>query len=588
MYRACGALGFSVAGAVLLCAACNSAEPTQGSGTPLPTSSGANTADANTSATAPPPTSAPPLVAPPATETGPLPSVTAPDATGATPTTSATPSGPVEIEVPPEPEPVVDPLVDADVGSKVIHRLSNIEYDNTVAQLLGTELAFGDVFLREEAEGFDNIATSLSMSPRQVEDYFRAAGELAELALTTPELKERIVNCTLDEVDLDCARTSIEAFGKRGTDGAMQHVVQVVLSAPHFLYRIEFDSQPADGTAHPLSDWELASRLSYALWSSMPDESLFALAEDGSLSSPEVLDAEVDRMLSDPRAEMLAINFAGQWLGARRLTEHVASETVYPEWSPELAQSMQREMELYFSEFLNNDLPYSEFLSTDMNFVDENLREHYDMAAGSAEGFEKVTISDDEHSGFLGLAGFLTQTSRETRSSPIIRGSWLLNSFWCLSLKLPAGVVVEPLVEPEEGSPQTVREIIAAHRADPACAACHNFIDPIGLSLEHFDGIGRYRSEYEDGLPIDSTAELPSGQLVDGLETLSAALSEDAQFLPCAASKFHTFAIGRAEVDRAYLNDIVTRWTSQSPTLKNMIKATVTSNTFTMRRAVTP
>jgi hypothetical protein len=604
MRRAFSARGFSIAGTLLLCAGCSSEEPT-GAAAPFPTSSGADTVGGVNASGAPLPTDG----APSATT---LPSAT-PSDVAPTASTGA-PSAPVETGVPQPPEPPVDPLANADVGSKVIHRLSNVEYDNTVAHLLGTESRFEDVFLREEAEGFDNIATSLSMSPRQVEDYFVAARELAEEVLTTPELRSRILKCTLDE-DPDCARTSIEAFGKRAfrrpleqaeldrllatyqsaidlgesSDGAMQHVLHVALAAPQFLYRIEFDPAPADGTPHPLTAWELASRLSYALWSSMPDEQLFSAAEAGMLSTAAALDTEIDRMLADERSQMLSVNFAGQWLGSRRLTEHVASETVYPEWSPELAQSMQREMELYFSEFSDQDLPFSEFLSTDINFVDDNLREHYGVEPSTAAGFERVTDSSDERSGFLGLAGFLTHTSRETRTSPIIRGSWLLNAFWCLSLKVPANLVVEPLPEPEEGSePMTVREVIAAHRADPACSGCHDIIDPIGLSLEHFDGTGRYRSEYEDGQPIDSTGELPTGDLVDGLETLSAALANNDEFLKCAARKFHTFALGRAEADGAYLNDTVTRWTSESPTLKNMIKATLTSNTFTMRRAESP
>lgn len=608
MRRLCNAprssiIGFSIVGVTLLCSSCDSAQPATGPSAPPPSTSGAS---------------------PSGTSLGPVPtdSATAPTTMPGVPTdgapsvpVSGTPNtdpAPTDTGTAEPPAPPVDPLARADVGTKAIHRLSNAEYDNTVAELLGTELSFAEVFLREEAEGFDNIADSLSMSPRQVEAYFTAAGQLAELVMTTSELRSRIVNCSL-ETEPECARTSIDAFGKRAfrrpleaaeldwlvttferaleqgesEDGAMQQVLRVALTAPQFLYRMEFDPQPDDGTAHPLSDWELASRLSYALWSSMPDEPLFALAEAGTLSLPETLEAEIDRMLTDERAQALAVNFAGQWLGSRRLSAHVASTTVYPVWSPELAQSMQREMELYFSEFVSQDLPYSEFLSTDLNFVDEILREHYGMAPSAAAnvGFERVTDTTDERSGFLGLAGFLTHTSRETRTSPIIRGSWLLDTFWCLHLEVPANLVIEPLPEPEEGSaPMTVREVIAAHRADPACSGCHNIIDPIGLSLEHFDGVGRYRAEYEDGLPIDATGQLPTGDSVDGLETLSAALAKDPQFMKCAVDKFNTFALGRTETDSAYLKDIVARWTAETPTLRNLIKTTLTSNTFTMRR----
>jgi hypothetical protein len=247
--------------------------------------------------------------------------------------------------VPTEPTDPSNPLPQGDPGTKVIHRLSNFEYDNTIAALLGTELRFGADFVHEEAEGFDNIATALSMSPRQVEGYFAAAHELAAEAFAVPSIRNRLGSCSLDAVDTTCAEDMISTFGKRAfrrplqpteqdwllasyehalslgetPDGAMQHVVQVVLTAPQFLYRMEFDPDATDPTPHALSSYELASRLSYALWASMPDDALFALAQSDELLVPAVLEAEVDRLLADDRAETLATNFAAQWLGSGRL-----------------------------------------------------------------------------------------------------------------------------------------------------------------------------------------------------------------------------------------------------------------------------
>jgi hypothetical protein len=508
-----------------------------------------------------------------------------------------------------------NPLEGADVGTKVMHRLSNSEYDETIKDLLGTQLRFGADFVHEETEGFDNIAAALSMSPRQVEDYFAAARTLAEDVFTDPSLRERIVRCSLDAADLGCATTTITDFGTRAfrrplsqdeldwllatyqdaialgetPDGAMQHVVHVVLSAPQFLYRIEFDPDPTDPTPHPITEWELASRLSYAIWSTMPDDELFALASDGELSSPDVLTAQVERMLASPAAEALATNFAGNWLGARRLDSHVASAAIYPEWSPELGASMRREMELYFLEFLRGEREYAEFLHADFNFVDARLAEYYGVQPPTGAAFERIENTTDQRSGFLGLPGFLTLTSRETRSSPIIRGKWILDALWCVALEVPTDLLVEPLDEEEvEAQNATVRQLIESHRADPACSGCHNMIDPIGLSLEHYDGIGRYRTEYEGGAAIDSSGELPNGAVVDSLESLSDAISSDAGYLPCAARKFATYALGRVETDEAFIDDIVTRWTAGDGTLKTMIEATVTSELFTMRRAATP
>jgi hypothetical protein len=448
------------------------------------------------------------------------------------------------------------------------------------------------------------------MSPRQVEDYFVAARSVSATMFADQALRALIVPC--DPVqDAACAEAVITNFGKRafrrpleaseyegfvakyqqaltlGVDalGALEHVVHIMLASPQFLYRIEFDPNLADPAPHAVSGYELASRLSYALWSSMPDDLLFGRAESGELVQPDVLAAEVDRMLADPRSAMLVENFAAQWFGSRRLSEHVASVNNFPTWTEELAASMQSEMELYFSQFLYGDLSYADFLTTDMNFVDSNLAAHYGMAAPSGTGFEQVVDTSDQRVGFLGLAGFLTHTSRETRSSPIIRGKWILDAVWCVELRLPTNVVVEPLPEPAEGdAPTTLREQILAHRTDPSCATCHDVIDPIGLALEKFDGIGRYRDTYESGLAIDTVTTMPGGAMVDGLASLSSVLAADPQFFVCPVDKFGTYAMGLS-ISHTNLNQIVARWTASDPTLRNLLKETVRHEMFRMRKA---
>jgi hypothetical protein len=493
------------------------------------------------------------------------------------------------------------------ISNKAIHRLSNVEYDNTLRDLTYTELRFGDTFLREEAEGFDNIATALSMSPRQVEAYFVAAREVSADVFAKPALRDRVVTCAAD-TGTACAETVIRDFGLRtfrrpltagesarlltsyqeavalGVDalGALQHVVHILLSSPQFLYRVEFDPNLADPTPHPLDGYELASRLSYALWSSMPDDALFAAAAAGGLATPEQISAEADRLLAHERSEMLVKNFAAQWFGSARLPDHVASVAAF---TPELSASMQREMELYFSEFLHSETPYSAFLTTDVNFVDARLATHYGMSPPSEAGFQRVVDTTDGRLGILGLAGFLTHTSRETRTSPIIRGKWILDSVWCMELKLPTDIVVEPLKDPVEGDPPTtVREQMAAHLTDPTCKGCHSSIDPVGLALEHFDSIGRYRAAYENGLPIDPTGIMPEGQPVDGLESLATVLAADPQFMACAANKFGTYALGEhfAEANR---NQVVSHWTAGAATLRSLIKSIVTHDAFKFRKA---
>ena len=499
-----------------------------------------------------------------------------------------------------------------EIINKAIHRLSNVEYDNTVRDLTGTTLRFGDSFVNEEAEGFDNIATALSMSPRQVEDYFTAARQVSADIFGNPTLKAGIVTCTSDTGTL-CAEKVIGEFGAKafrrpltadegagllkkyqealalGVDAlaALQHVVHIVLASPQFLYRIEADPDLTSAAPHKLDGYELASRLSYALWSSMPDDELFGKAASGALVSPAALEAEVDRMLADGRSEMLVKNFAARWFGSKRLDDHVASATMFPDYSPALAASMQREMELFFSEFLYKDLPYTQLLTADFNFVDAPLAALYGVAA-PAQGTQRIVNTTDQRVGLLGLAGFLTHTSRETRSSPIIRGKWVLDAVLCTPLAVPAGLVVSPLEEPAAGSaPTTVRLQMAAHRVSPVCAGCHDMIDPIGLALENYDAVGRYRTAYDNGLPIDATGTLPDGAKVDGLPSLVAALSTSPKFLPCAATKLATYALG-ATSSSVNEEQIVARWVSGTPTLRSLIKQTVTHDSFTSRKAESP
>lgn len=496
------------------------------------------------------------------------------------------------------------------IAAKAIHRLSNVEYDNTIRDLLHTDPGLGKAFISEEADGFDNIATALSMSPRQVEDYFVAARQISASVFADSKLRGQLVSCD-PAADTACPSKVITSFGARayrrplsdsetkdllakyddarklGTDamGALQHVVHIMLASPPFLYRIELDADLANTTAHALNGYELASRLSYALWSSMPDDTLFALAKSGDLSNPDTLSAQVDRMLDDSRSDMLAQNFAAQWFGSKRLPDHAASATLFPAWNAKLAASMQREMELYFSEFLRGDLSFTDFLSTDMNFVDPALAKFYGFPAGSGTAFQRVVNTTDHRQGFLGLAGFLTHTSRETRTSPIIRGKWILDAVWCLPLQVPTNLIIDPLPEPADGAgPTTVRELMAAHRAAAACAPCHDMIDPIGLALEHFDGIGSYRETYEGAVAIDTVGTLPGGATVDGLSSLSNALANDPRFMTCATQKFGTFAMGLSMAD-ANRDQVLSRWMSGKPTLRNLIKETVRHQLFRMRRA---
>ncbi len=363
-------------------------------------------------------------------------------------------------------------------------------------------------------------------------------------------------------------------------DAALQHVVRILLASPQFIYRIEFDAQQA---AHTLTGYELASRLSYLMWSSMPDAALFAAAASGELSAAERLPAEVDRMLADPKSHELVDNFAEQWLGARRLTGHVVDTAVFPSWTPALGVAMQQEMAAYFDDFLHGQQTYDKFLTSPVNFVDPGLAALYGLQAPSGTQLTRVQNNSGVRVGFLGLAGFLTHTSRMERTAPSIRGKWIVNSLKCLELELPPNLAIPQLAEPQAN--QTVRQVLEAHRANAACAGCHNILDPVGLGLEHFDAIGRYRETYANGLPVDAVGKLTDGSSFDGLVQLADAMSKDPDFVACAAKKLFVYGLGRTvgESDR-YLDQIVTQWRGQGLSLRNLIKTVVVNDTFRSRR----
>jgi hypothetical protein len=314
----------------------------------------------------------------------------------------------------------------------------------------------------------------------------------------------------------------------------------------------------------------------------MPDDALFAAAAAGELDTAEGLVAQIDRMFADPKAGALVDYFAAQWFGSDRLGGHQVDPSVFPAYSAELAASMEQEMELFFSEFFFQDRPYSELLTADINFIDENLATLYGMAP-PAQPFSRVEDPADQRRGFLGLAGFLTHTSRTTRTSPIIRGAWVLDAMWCQHLEVPTNLMINELVEPDV--PTTLRDQIAAHRADPACSGCHDLIDPIGLGLEKFDGIGRYREQYEGNLAIDTRGVMPGDIPFEGLSELGQVLTDSPRFLPCAAEKLFTFGLGRTVGrSRPYLDQVVQTWGASGSTLRNLVKALVVNDTFRFRR----
>jgi len=328
-----------------------------------------------------------------------------------------------------------------------------------------------------------------------------------------------------------------------GFDGGIEHALARILVDPRFTFRLE--KEPASvpvGRPYRLSDLELASRLSFFLWSSIPDEELLDLAIKGRLHEPAVLDAQTRRMLADPKSDALVTNFGGQWLFLREL------KNARPEarFSENLRQSFRRETELLFNSIIREDRNVLDLLNADYTFVDETLAEHYGMPNVRGSRFRRVAVTDDARRGLLGQGSFLLVTSVANRTSPVARGKWVLENL----LGVPAPLPPPNVPSIDEGSDVTaiksLRQRMEKHRQQPTCAACHKIMDPIGFSLENFDLIGRWRTS-EGGTPIDATSQLVDGTPLDGPASLRRALlARPEVIVRTMTGKLMTYATGRA------------------------------------------
>jgi hypothetical protein len=294
----------------------------------------------------------------------------------------------------------------------------------------------------------------------------------------------------------------------------------------------------------PVSDVDLASRLSFFLWSSIPDDELLALAEKGRLGQPDVLAAQVRRMLADPKAEALVQNFAGQWLHVRNLRGTTPDKNDFPDFDDNLRRAFERELELFMASIVSEDRSVLDLLTADYTFVNDRLARHYGMPHVKGSHFRRVTGIDDYRRGLLGKGGILLVTSHADRTAPVVRGKWILDNLLGAPPPPPPPDVPQ-LPEPEGAKPLTMRERMAQHRANPVCASCHRAMDPIGLALENFDAVGAWRT-HDAGEPIDASGVMGDGTAIDGVAGLRAALLQHPDvFVGTMTEKLLTYALGR-------------------------------------------
>ena len=457
----------------------------------------------------------------------------------------------------------------SDVGRKPLHRLSRLEYNNTVRDLFGVDSQPADRFPPDGGGGggFDNNAATLFVPPILMEKFLAAASEIVGAA--KPELifhvrpsdtkdgqtaaRENLVwlasRAFRRPVADDEAGGLLALFDATMRQGAkwneaMRQCVRAVLVSPSFLFRVEQDRPGL--VPQRVSDWELASRLSYFIWSSMPDETLFAVAREGKLSDPATFEAQVRRMIADPKARTFAENFASQWLRTRELRTSVrpANET-QPEFTPALRDAMAAEPLVFFDALLREDRPLTECLDADYAFVNAELAKFYGLCEVEGEGFERVALTDRSRGGVVTMAGVLTLTSYPRRSSPVLRGKWIMEEILGTPPP-PAPPMIKTLPTSDKGrNGLTFRQQLEVHRNRAECASCHKTMDQLGFGLENFSPVGSWRTTVAD-VPVDTSGELPDGTKFTGpLDLKRLLLDRRDEFTRNVTERMFSYALGR-------------------------------------------
>jgi mono/diheme cytochrome c family protein len=373
----------------------------------------------------------------------------------------------------------------------------------------------------------------------------------------------------------------------RDFDGGIRAALERLLVEFDFLYRTEVDPPGVSGP-YRLSDIALASRLSFFLWSSIPDDELLQVAEQGRLRTPAVFDAQVRRLLRDERAKALVASFGAQWLYLRNLRIVTPDLYEFPDWDDNLRQAMARETELFLESQLRGDRSVTELLSADHTFVNERLARHYGMANVYGSHFRRVTLPADRRTGLLGHASLMTVTSFPNRTSPVVRGKWLLENMLGFEPPSPPPDVPD-LPETARGEQaRSMRERLEQHRRNPACASCHAVMDPLGFALEQYDAIGRWRTK-EAGLPVDSTGAMPDGRAIDGPLGLRDLMlgPRQGEFVRTVTEKLMTYATGRGveASDKPAIRRIVRESAGDEYRWSAIILGIAKSDAFQMRMA---
>jgi hypothetical protein len=500
-------------------------------------------------------------------------------------------------------------------GRVTLRRLNREEYNNTIRDLVGVDFRPADDFPADDVgNGFDNIGDVLSLPPVLFEKYLAASERIITEAFAQDDLRQRILvhQPQNDDDHREALRRNLSDFASRAfrrpatdaevdrlydlrraarragleDDEALHLPLQAILTSPHFLFRVERDPGPDDADGiRELNAHEVAARLSYFLWSTMPDEELFALARSGDLLQPGVLEAQAARMLRDLKSRALVENFAGQWLQLRDLARLAPDPELFPSFDEDLRAAMLQETQTFLETMIREDRSVLEFLTADYTFVNERLARHYGIDGVSGADFRRVETAGARR-GVLTQASILFLTSNPTRTSPVKRGKWILENV--LGTPPPPPPPDVPELTEEGELLGTLRERMEQHRTDPTCAVCHTQMDTLGFGLENFDAIGAWRDR--DGrFDIDPAGELPGGAGFQGPAELMELLAERKKndFCRCLTEKMLTYALGRGleSWDRCTVRQVQQRLAANDYRFSALVTGIVTSDPFLARES---
>ena len=443
-------------------------------------------------------------------------------------------------------------------GPPVLRRLNRTEYAATVRDLTGVTFdVAAEVGMPEEATGtaFDTSANALVLPPALLEKHFAAAELILDRMKPLQGESPRAIVASFarrafrrppadEEIDRLMALHDRGAARGDPPAKALRLPLKAILVSPHFLFRVEREQPGA--AAYRIRDHELATRLSYFLWSTMPDEALAADAEKGALSDPAVLEAHVRRMLLHPKARALTLNFAAQWLQLGKLDHARPSTEFFPTFNRTLRQAMRDEATTFLDKLREEDRSVLDLLDCDYAWLNGDLARHYGIAGVEGKEFRRVPLRPEHHrGGLLGMGAILAMTSHTSRTSPTLRGKWVLEAIYGTPPPPPppdAGTIKE---QKKGAEPKTFRELMALHATQPACASCHRRIDPLGFALENYDAVGAWR-DTQGGRPVDAAALLPSGERFDGIAGLKQVLARNrGAFVRNLIEQMMAYALGR-------------------------------------------